>query len=413
MVQAATKPPAYWVLAGLCIALLILQAIATMSVVAQRSGAGQLAIEAGQRKRLPISEAAMRSLDLTAENPLGTPSTNTTQPEAERGDTEKRISLADAMPQEAFNDMTAEEPYDAPASPHPAAAPAIAPDSTDSLVGDESEMRRTIRMEPRTAASLPAVSARLIEDTPYGALPKRDGDTSPFTYYRRPFTMPPAKRPVIAILITGLGPVKAQTEAALSLPPDIGFAFDPYAELTPNWLQSARNRGHEAWLILPAEPDNYPASDAGPLSLRREQNELEADKRLKELLGRVGGVVGLVLPVGETFSEDIPRLSWLNRQLEARGLALIAAEKPRDAGAKGWFKRETLTHLGDRVLDETLTKSAIATQLQALEKEAQQYGHALGVMRPYPISIEVLRAWLETLPQKPFLLAPPSMVVMK
>jgi polysaccharide deacetylase 2 family uncharacterized protein YibQ len=85
--------------------------------------------------------------------------------------------------------------------------------------------------------------------------------------YARPFERGD-RRPRIAILISGLGPSGAATEAAIQgLPGAVSLAFWPYADRIDNWIRLARAAGHEVLLNLPMEPENYPAFDPGPKTL--------------------------------------------------------------------------------------------------------------------------------------------------
>ena len=100
----------------------------------------------------------------------------------------------------------------------------------------------------------------LVEETPAGKLPivGRDG-REPWQVYARHFDATD-RRPVVAIVIAGLGLDQAATrEAVERLPPAVTLAYSPYASDLAVAIAAARKAGHEVLLGLPMEPADYPA----------------------------------------------------------------------------------------------------------------------------------------------------------
>src|SRR5262249_41642783 len=100
---------------------------------------------------------------------------------------------------------------------------------------------------PAPRGLAPAPDSALVEASPIGPLPKIGPDgRQPWQVYARPFNAPDNK-PLVAVLVTGLGLSSATTEAAIAkLPPEITLSFSPYAEKLGDWLTAARAAGHEA-----------------------------------------------------------------------------------------------------------------------------------------------------------------------
>ena len=66
------------------------------------------------------------------------------------------------------------------------------------------------------------------------------------------------------------------------LPPEITFAFNPYANGVAQIVQRARTDGHEVLLNLPMEPNGYPTIDPGPQTLLTRLSAKEnVERRLK------------------------------------------------------------------------------------------------------------------------------------
>ena len=66
---------------------------------------------------------------------------------------------------------------------------------------------------------------------------------------------------------------------------------------------------------------------------------------------------------------------------------------------------------GNRFLDAEASRGAIDTRLSELEKIARESGAAIGIGQPYPVTIERLAQWVETLDAKGLALAPITAVV--
>lgn len=265
-----------------------------------------------------------------------------------------------------------------------------------SLVATEEEAVENIRVNPRTAASLPqAPIDGLTEASPFGPVPASSATSSPLFAYARPYTPPASPRPMLAIVITDLGAQNTLTDSIISLPADITLAFSPYSKQAALWTQSARNMGHESWLMLPVQSAGFPANDPGPLAQLAALKPEENASRLLQVLARSVGYTGLVLPPDETLSESAEKLEAPLSQISARGLGLLSvrlSDKTQAHGILNNLKQHRI--VANAVLDDTLDTSAIAHQFDELADLAVRKGSAVGVLRPYPVSIHALEDWL-------------------
>lgn len=251
--------------------------------------------------------------------------------------------------------------------------------------------------------------ADLVESGPFGPLPKvgRDG-RRPFFAYARPFDLRDS-RPKIAILIVGLGLREAVTDQAQALPANVSLQFSPYAPRLERDVARARAAGHEVLLDLPMEPLDFPHSDPGPHTLLAEAPPGENLDRLMWVLSRTSGYVGLAGESGRFGRSD--EAAPMLESLAARGLALVeigqSALRP-EARAAGLPYASTAL-----LLDREPSPDAIEDGLAALEAAALEHGSALGVLQPYPISLDSLRVWADTLADKGLALAPVSALLIE
>ena len=260
----------------------------------------------------------------------------------------------------------------------------------------------------------PAPDPAVLEQSPLGPLPRISADgLEPWQVYARPFD-PADLRPRVAVVLSGLGLSNAATEAAIQgLPGAVTLAFQPYSDNLQRWIGLARAAGHETVLNLPMEPVDYPQSDPGPQALFTSLSAGENVQRLEWVLSRVSGYVGVMNHMGSRFMASQEAVDPVMGQLRERGLLFI--DDGVAAGSVGTQLATThgVPHaIGDRFVDiEEISRVSIDQQLAEVERIAQELGAAVAVAQPYPVTLERLRVWLQSLEDKGIALAPVSAVV--
>jgi len=243
---------------------------------------------------------------------------------------------------------------------------------------------------------------------PGGPLPiiAADGRT-PFQAYARPFT--PNGRPKVALVIGGLGLDAHATQRAIeTLPPQITLSFAPYAEGLQGWIDMARAHGHEVLLETPMEPVDYPDNDPGPYTLMADAPAPETAKKLEWVLSRATGYFALTNYLGSRFLGDDQAYGAFAGALRGRGLGFIDdGSASRRAG--GQIPRAS----AERVIDDQLTQPAIDHQLAALEASALEHGQALGAGFAYPVTLDKVAQWAQSVEQRGYQLAPASALAIK
>jgi polysaccharide deacetylase 2 family uncharacterized protein YibQ len=238
---------------------------------------------------------------------------------------------------------------------------------------------------------------------PGGLLPiiAQDGRT-PFQAYARPFVT--NGRPRIAVVIGGLGLDARATRTAIeTLPPQITLAFAPYAEGLQGWIDMARAHGHEVLLETPMEPVDYPDNDPGPYTLMAAAPGPETAKKLEWVLSRATGYFALTNYLGSRFLGDDRAYQGFVAALRSRGLGFIDdGLASRQVG--GGVPRAS----AERVIDDQLSPTAIDHQLLALEAGAISHGQALGAGFAYPVTLDKVARWAQSVEQRGYQLAPAS-----
>lgn len=253
----------------------------------------------------------------------------------------------------------------------------------------------------------------MIEQGPKGPLPiiAEDGRQA-WKVYARPFDESD-KRPRVAVIITDLGPSAAATTAAIqNLPGAVTLAFAPYGARVAELVEEARAAGHETLMAAPSEPPEFPRNDPGPYTLLASLSPAENLDRLEYVLSRVPGYVGVMTATSGRFFANEEALQPVLTLLRRRGLLYVDGRGTPKSTAQQMAAAVGLPRAyGNRFLDTEASRGAIDNRLAELERIARESGAAVGIGQPYPVTIERIAQWVETLEGKGLVLAPITAVV--
>lgn len=254
----------------------------------------------------------------------------------------------------------------------------------------------------------PAPYAPITENSINGLLPvvSPDGLTSR-QYYARPFPAADT-RPRVSLVVGGLGLSDKATEAAITqLPPEVTLAFAPYGKNLQSWINKARAAGHEVLLELPMEPFDYPANDPGPFTLLTKNDPQQNADRLSWLLAQFNGYVGVTNYLGAKFTATPEALVPVLRELDSRGLLVLDDGTSNRSQVPGLAQKLQVPFAhASRTIDLRASRSAIDDNLLDLERIAVRQGAAVGMGFAYPVTIDRIVSWAETLDDKGLVLAP-------
>ena len=254
----------------------------------------------------------------------------------------------------------------------------------------------------------------LLEKGASGPLPIVAGDgRKAWQVYARPFDKAD-RRPRIAIVIAGLGQSAAETDAAIKLPGPVTLAFSPYSADLPAWIEKARIAEHELMLTVPMEPSDFPQEDPGPYTLLTALTPKQNLDRLEWVLGRASGYVGLTNFMGSRFTAAPDSLRPIIEVLKGRGLLLLETRASSQSIVSGLADEFSLPHaVDDRDFDSDLSHAGIDRALSELEQIAREKGGAIGTGSAYPVTLERITLWSDTLATKNLVLAPVSAMVVE
>lgn len=247
--------------------------------------------------------------------------------------------------------------------------------------------------------------------TESGVIPviREDGLTA-FNGYKAPFNDNLIDAPVIAIAVMGLGLSDSATDSAIrNMPPEVSLIMSPYTKAPDFWINEARANGHEVWLSLPMEPENYPLRDPGPHTLLVNGREQDNISKTNWLMGRARGYVGFVTEPETAFMKSPQDMRPVIYEIYNHGLGFIdGSDTPSLIPQSIAHGMDAAYGTVDIWIDNVPTSAQIRKSLQQLEILAQEQGKAVGVFSTYPVSYKEIQDWIDSLKQKGIVLAPLS-----
>lgn len=253
------------------------------------------------------------------------------------------------------------------------------------------------------------VDPQLVEDGPHGPLPTVGPlGQKPWEVYARPFE-PPEGKVRVTLVMTDLGLGTAATRRAVDgLPGAISLAFLSYADDAAVWLQRARAAGHEVLLAVPMEPAAK-TDDPGPRALTAGAAPDDNVDLLEWHMSRASAYVGVTTHLGGRFLATESAVQTILAPLRDRGLMLLDASLGTDSTSGRVARNLGVPFVAaDRIVDAVPSRAAIDRRLTELEELARKQGGAVGIARPYPVSIDAIAAWVSSLADRGMVLAPVS-----
>jgi len=262
----------------------------------------------------------------------------------------------------------------------------------------------------RTLAA--AEAAGMIEVTSDGLrLPRISPDGwMPWIAYSRRFD-PSGPRARIGLLMINVGASEPLMRRAIDdLPGEVSLAFLPGTPDLPRWLQRARERGHESYLMLPTE-DSSGLAERGIRPVEVSADTTENLRRLRGAMARGEGYVGLVVRSPGPVSQSEATLRPLIKEIADRGLAAVEINPTPDTVTLHRLTTELGTGYArsTNILDYRLASDSVAEALDRLvawigERTTDRMPrHAFGVVQPDNVAIDAIVAWYKRRPMPPII----------
>jgi polysaccharide deacetylase 2 family uncharacterized protein YibQ len=277
-----------------------------------------------------------------------------------------------------------------------------------SIVPVETEPQpQRIKVTPSVRALPRAPIPGLTRQSAFGPVPSKSAGNT-LIAYKRPFRRQAGKRPV-SVIIGGLGVNRALTQQAIqSLPADVTLSFAAHSVGLQEWVNTAREDGHEVLIEIPMESVNFnPAEPGADRALRVTLPPAENGRRLDWMLSRAQGYAGLINFNGDAFLTRADAAAPFMDRLSQTGLGFLT---------DGDFEAPSLTALassvgqpfkaGHGLIDPDNITQVINRRLTGLGQAAQSGTHPVGVGFVYPETLAEVQSWITTLDAQNLQLAP-------
>ncbi|MGE3904519.1 MAG: divergent polysaccharide deacetylase family protein [Reyranellaceae bacterium] len=328
----------------------------------------------------------------SAEAPAARPAAPQTEPPAATG-TEAVPAPAPDKPPPAPEPVPSRATLYPPPPPEKPAPPAPGADKPAATVA---------------AAAGGSTPAALIEQGPYGPLPRIAPDGRlPWILNNSRFDHG-TRKPRIGLIVTGLGLSPQVTEDAIvQLPAEITLAFVPYAPELQRWVALARQFGHEVLISLPLEGGTDADQGLGPRMLSTQASSSENLDRLRWVLSRASGYVGVVTWEGEKLLGAGQQIIPVLQEIAGRGLMVVDSRQARSNVVQQQADTLGLPFAKSRgFLDSEPGVAALDRNLQQLEALTQRAGFGVAMAVAFPDNLRRLVDWSRTVSQRGFVLAP-------
>jgi polysaccharide deacetylase 2 family uncharacterized protein YibQ len=187
-------------------------------------------------------------------------------------------------------------------------------------------------------------------------------------------------------------------------------AYGAYDRDVQDLVADARAAGHEVLLQIPLEPEDYPNVDPGPHTLLTTLPAAENIKRLRWLMSRYTGYVGVTNYMGAKFKANKEALAPVLEELKMRGLIYLDDGTVQNSAVDQVASTIDLDHEDADVQIDAAP--SVAKALSELELEARTRGMAIGVAKAKPETVKLIAAWAGKLEAKGIMLVPVSAAVL-
>ena len=213
--------------------------------------------------------------------------------------------------------------------------------------------------------------------------------------------------PSISIVVIELGLDKSLFEKAMNLPKKVTLGFSPYSPYLDYILELAQKEKRDIIMNIPTdtlllETADYSFQDNGPYALVPDLEDSENSKRLNFIISKAKGFSGYYTSINDSFTDTVKDLTFLPNELKESNQYIMYNDRRK---VKPFMTIATKFNMQNRIikadilLDSKLERSEIKSGLDELKNIADAYGHAIGIVRAYHISIDQVDKWLKEVDQ--------------
>ena len=222
----------------------------------------------------------------------------------------------------------------------------------------------------------------------------------------------PGARGRLAILLDDAGQNDDLVPAAAALPKQVGIAVLPFLPRSAETATAMHEAGHEVWLHLPMEPENYPADNPGPGAVLVSMTTGELRTTVHTAINNIPFAVGVNNHMGSRATANLKTMTWIMQELSARGMAFIDSRTTTKTVAERAARAQGVpTNRRHVFLDNERNPAAIRKQLEEAVYRCRLDGEAIAIGHLDRVTVQVLAEELPGLAARGADLAKPSDLV--
>ncbi len=200
----------------------------------------------------------------------------------------------------------------------------------------------------------------------------------------------------LGIVITEIGLKQSEIDLAQELPREVTFAFSPYSDELQKKIDLVSKDGREILINLMMQPSSYPIKDNGPNSIQANYDEPQNLTRLVATLNAAKKYKGLLATNDEVVTSKFDKMSPVLKTVSERGLFLGYFKATSNANLENDAKPLAADIFGiDYLVDENPSEADILKMLNVVKEDlVLKKKRVVIAIRPYPVSINTLKKWL-------------------
>ncbi|MET0154915.1 MAG: divergent polysaccharide deacetylase family protein [Rickettsiales bacterium] len=221
-------------------------------------------------------------------------------------------------------------------------------------------------------------------------------------------------KPVVAVMVKGLGMSGFPTELAQHLPDYVTLGFSPYSPSLDEDIKNAIENGHDVLINLPMESSDLTSEDPGPYSLLSAMTPEDNLRRLNLALSRTVRYAGVYTDQDEHFTSLPSAAMPIVKELKKREIELVYG-----AGYQNYSFIQLAEKNGYPVLatdahvNSAIDGDAANDAMNAALESAQKKGFAVLMVASYPMTIKLAEEWMNRVDKERATFVPVSYLLAK
>lgn len=217
--------------------------------------------------------------------------------------------------------------------------------------------------------------------------------------------------PKIALIIDDIGYNRSLAWQFVALNEILTFSILPQVSYSQEFAFELNALGYEVMLHQPMEPYNH-GCDPGPGALFVGDNAQHIEKILQTNIRSIPFAKGVNNHMGSKFTASPNEIGAALKVIRSSGMFFVDSYTSSHSLAHATARRyHMLTAHRNVFLDNVREESAVMSQLAHLQKHAMQYGRAVGIGHPFPVTARAIGRFAKRLKKSNVSLVPVSEIL--